>query len=170
MTSWIQRFTKEIFMKIGRETFWVPWKEKKIQGIKVMQLKWSGIRTKNGAISLLPEKAVNNCIGFWTASITHGASKCFRHPYMLLWMHVSLIETSLSAQAPWVDVSSGLGRNPPCSYPSREQFAAKLNLGFTALNKPSLWNRPKGRQRQRRRDKGVGRSGKNKNSMLIWHK
>lgn len=53
-------------------------------------------------------------------------------------MHVSLIETSLSAQAAWVDVSSDLGRNPPSSYPSREQFAARLNLGFTALNKPSL--------------------------------
>lgn len=53
-------------------------------------------------------------------------------------MHVSLIEMSLSAQAPWVDVSSGLGRNPPSSYPSRAQFAAKLNLGFMALNKPSL--------------------------------
>lgn len=53
-------------------------------------------------------------------------------------MHVSLIETSLSAQAPWVDVSSGLGKNPPSSYPSREQMAAKLNLGFTALNKPLL--------------------------------
>lgn len=53
-------------------------------------------------------------------------------------MRVSLIETSLSAQAPWVDVNRGLGRNPPSSYPGREQFAAKLNLGFMALNKPLL--------------------------------
>lgn len=48
-----------------------------------------------------------------------------------------LIETSLCAQALWVNVSRGLGRNPPSPYPSREQFAAKPKLGFTALNKPS---------------------------------
>lgn len=45
-----------------------------------------------------------------------------------------LIETSLCALALWVDVSSGLGRNLPSSYPSREQFAAKTE---PALNKPS---------------------------------
>ena len=38
---------------------------------------------------------------------------------------LSLIETSLCAQALWVDVSSGLGRSPPSSYPSGEQSAAK---------------------------------------------
>lgn len=50
---------------------------------------------------------------------------------------LSLIETSLCAQALWVDVSTGLGRSPPSSYPSGEQAAAKPNLGFTAFDKPS---------------------------------
>lgn len=50
---------------------------------------------------------------------------------------LSLIETSLCAQALWVDVSGALGRSPPSSYPSREQSAAKPNLGFTAFDKPS---------------------------------
>lgn len=43
----------------------------------------------------------------------------------------------MCTQALWVDVSSGLGRSPPSSYPSREQSAAKHNLGFTAFDKPS---------------------------------
>lgn len=71
-------------------------------------------------------------------------------------MHVSLIETSLSAQAPWVDVSSGLGRSPPSSYPSREQFAAKLNLGFTALNKPSLGTGQRAGKDRKGETKGKG--------------
>lgn len=50
---------------------------------------------------------------------------------------LSLIETSLCAQALRVDVSGVLGRAPLSSYPSRERSAAKPNLGFTAFDKPS---------------------------------
>lgn len=67
---------------------------------------------------------------------------------------LSLIETSLCAQALWVDVSGALGRSPPSSYPSRERSAAKPNLGFTAFDKPS--NGAPGqraKKRQGRRDK-----------------
>lgn len=70
---------------------------------------------------------------------------------------LSLIETSLCAQALWVDVSGALGRSPPSSYPSRERSAAKPNLGFTAFDKPSNGapgqraKKRQGRRRQRRK-------------------
>lgn len=68
---------------------------------------------------------------------------------------LSLIETSMCAQALWVDVSSGLGRSPPSSYPSGEQSAAKPNLGFTVFDKPSNGTG----QRARERERHSGREG-----------
>lgn len=65
---------------------------------------------------------------------------------------LSLIETSLCARALWVDVSSGLGRGPPSSYPSGEQSAAKPNLGFTAFDKPSNGTGQRAREREKERD------------------
>lgn len=88
---------------------------------------------------------------------------------------LSLIETSLCAQALWVDVSSGLGRSPPSSYPSGEQSAAKPNLGFTALDKPSNGTGQRAgeteieRQRHRKSEKERKRSSKGKNITLVWH-
>lgn len=68
---------------------------------------------------------------------------------------LSLIEMSLCAQSRWVDVSSGLGRSPPSSYPSGEQAAAKPNLGFTAFDKPSngTGQRARARERVRKRER-----------------
>lgn len=43
----------------------------------------------------------------------------------------------MCTQALWVNVSSGLGRSPPSSYPSGKQSAAKPSRGFTAFDKPS---------------------------------
>lgn len=71
-----------------------------------------------------------------------------------------LIETSLCAQALWVGVSRGLGRNPPSSYPSREQFAAKPNLGFPALNKPSHGTGQRAGKDKERETKGKGEAVK----------
>lgn len=78
-----------------------------------------------------------------------------------------LIETSLCAQALWVDVSRGLGRNPPSSYPSREQFAAKPNLGFPALNKPSHGTGQRAGKDKERETKGKGEAVKIKIS--CWY-
>lgn len=63
------------------------------------------------------------CVCLWTHACTYAG--------------LSLIETSMCAQALWVNVSSGLGRRPPSSYPSREQSAAKPNMGFTGFDKSS---------------------------------
>lgn len=77
--------------------------------------------------------------------------------YAIVCVGLSLIETSLCAQALWVDVSGALGRSPPSSYPSRERSAAKPNLGFTAFDKPSNGapgqraKKRQGRRRQRRK-------------------
>ena len=70
---------------------------------------------------------------------------------------LSVIETSMCAQALWVDVSSSLGRNPPSSYPSGEQSAAKPNLGFTAFDKPSNGTGQRASERERERQRHTGR-------------
>lgn len=130
MTSWIQHFTKEIFMKICVEAV--------LKKIKVLQLKWSRSDTQMEPIHVVTWMHwIIVCIGFEQllshtlpqndSDILVCGSECM----------FPLIETSLCAQALWVNVSRGLGRIPPSPYPSREQFAAKPKLGFTALNKPS---------------------------------
>lgn len=62
---------------------------------------------------------------------------------------LSLIETSMCAQAVSIDVSTGLGRSPPSSYPSGEQSAANPNLGFTAFDKPSNGTGQRDKERER---------------------
>lgn len=71
---------------------------------------------------------------------------------MFVCVGLSLIETSLCAQALWVDASSSLGRIPPSSNPSREQVAAKPNLDIAAFHKPSDGTGQRG-SKDRQRDK-----------------
>ncbi|TKS78882.1 hypothetical protein D9C73_012291 [Collichthys lucidus] len=70
-------------------------------------------------------------------------------------------------KALWVDVSSGLGRSPPSSYPSGERAAAKPNLGFTAFDKPSNGTgRRASREKERQTWRERERSSKDKNITL----
>lgn len=79
------------------------------------------------------------------------------------------IEKPMCAQSLCVDVSSGLGTEPPSSYPSGEQSAAKPNLGFTALDKPSNGTGQEARARERETHIVRESSSEDKNITLVWH-
>lgn len=86
---------------------------------------------------------------------------------------LSLIETSLCAQALWVDVSSGLGRRPPSSYPSGEQSPAKPNLASQPPINPQM-AQAKGPEREtqtqtQREWEREREAVKIKNTTLVWH-
>lgn len=62
MMSPIQLFTKEIFMKIGVETFLEKNKNKKSQGPAVKMVRK---RHTNGAFPQLPGEALDNCLNWF---------------------------------------------------------------------------------------------------------
>lgn len=166
MTNWIWCSTKDVFMEKDDDTFRVSWQILKATlpkrtGLCTVVMKWSGF-------TLLPKE--KSCTGLcqmlllcwiWFAHHSCTLNKtCGFSLYAPVYVGLSLIETSLCAQALWVDVSSGLGRSPPSSYPSGELAAAKPNLGFTAFDKPSNGTgqragkeREGGRQRHRELEK-----------------